>query len=478
MMGLSIGLVSCDSDSSSPERNQVENRETDGDQSGFGDQSGLTYYTDIQPMLNEKCVSCHQQGGIGPFSLESYQQVKALSASIKSAVTSGRMPIWLAESGHQEYVDDPSFSEQELAQLVSWIDAGSPEGNPPADPVTQPDVTFPADLDLSVLPAGQSYLPAQDQKDDYRCFIVELPELAVSPSYITGFHTEPGNKAVAHHLVAYVANQEIVDKLKVMERDEPGAGYQCFTGGLPDRLGDPQVVAEYADGDPDFLQRLEQNHYWLAHWAPGMHGFEFPEGTGVQINDGSALIVQMHYYTGHAKGEADEGTRVKLQLAEKVEKPGFYYPLTNPRWLAAKTNESMVIEPKSSGEFRVTRSLAAIVDYGRQNLGLGPLAKVSAIEVHSANLHMHSFGESGQVYLQKAGSERQTLLSIPEWDLAWQRDFLMVEPKVIADDELSQYQLEVACQFYNPNDEPVYGGYGSDDEMCFNFGFMALRLAP
>lgn len=41
-------------------------------------------------------------------------------------------------------------------------------------------------------------------------------------------------------------------------------------------------------------------------------------------------------------------------------------------------------------------------------------------------------------------------------------------------DRLDATQLEVQCEFANPGAEPVYGGYGSKEEMCYNFSLLAL----
>ena len=35
-----------------------------------------TYAENVAPILNEKCASCHNSGGIGPMSLLSYAEVK------------------------------------------------------------------------------------------------------------------------------------------------------------------------------------------------------------------------------------------------------------------------------------------------------------------------------------------------------------------------------------------------------------------
>jgi len=101
--------------------------------------------------------------------------------------------------------------------------------------------------------------------------------------------------------------------------------------------------------------------------------------------------------------------------------------------------------------------------------------EIQGLEIHSVNLHMHAFGHSGRITLRDHTGRKETLLSVPEWDLRWQRDFTFVEPKVFARDELAGTSLAVECTFRNSTSENVYGGFGSFDEMCFNFAYIAVR---
>jgi hypothetical protein len=89
---------------------------------------------------------------------------------------------------------------------------------------------------------------------------------------------------------------------------------------------------------------------------------------------------------------------------------------------------------------------------------------------------MHAFGTSGKTAVLYENGETETLLSIPRWDIDWQRDFTLAEPKRFDKSQLEQIQLSVDCTFKNHSDDIVYGGYGSDDEMCFNFSYIALDL--
>src|SRR5690242_16408876 len=66
----------------------------------------LGYYEDIKPIVDAKCVGCHVDGGIAPFSLTTFDAVSAAQGSVKAEVASRRMPPWLAAPGCNEYADD------------------------------------------------------------------------------------------------------------------------------------------------------------------------------------------------------------------------------------------------------------------------------------------------------------------------------------------------------------------------------------
>ena len=87
---------------------------------------------------------------------------------------------------------------------------------------------------------------------------------------------------------------------------------------------------------------------------------------------------------------------------------------------------------------------------------------------------MHAFGAAGEASLLHASGEKETLLNIPRWDLDWQRDFLFEQGKIIPREDFKRARLIVECTFDNYTDETVFGGYGSDDEMCFNFSYVSV----
>ena len=97
-----------------------------------GPSASLTFSEDIAPILFENCVGCHHPNGIGPMPLLSYDDVRPYASRIQRKVAAREMPPWHLDKtiGIQEYKNDISLSDFEIGQIVSWVDAGAPEGDP------------------------------------------------------------------------------------------------------------------------------------------------------------------------------------------------------------------------------------------------------------------------------------------------------------------------------------------------------------
>ena len=65
-------------------------------------------------------------------SLISYQDVRPWARSIKQRTLAREMPPWFVDKniGIQHFKDDPSLSDDEIALIGHWVDAGAPRGNP------------------------------------------------------------------------------------------------------------------------------------------------------------------------------------------------------------------------------------------------------------------------------------------------------------------------------------------------------------
>lgn len=97
--------------------------------------SEVTFHKDIEPILQRSCQNCHREGGAGPMPLVTYDQVAPYAGLIEYKTglrdRAGAMPPWYMEKniGIQDYKNDPSLSDAELAAISTWARSGTPKGN-------------------------------------------------------------------------------------------------------------------------------------------------------------------------------------------------------------------------------------------------------------------------------------------------------------------------------------------------------------
>lgn len=439
-----------------------------------------TYYNDVRPILVENCLGCHDGKGAA-WSMRDPEEAFERRRKIVQAIMRRHMPPWLAKGGHQEYVGNPMLEEYVLKVVQKWRDGDYKKGDPKPDPVVTASAAgghgaahsgaFSPHVSLPINP-GSSYLPTPDRVDDYRCFVVDWT--GKEPSFITGFRAVPGNRKLSHHVVIYEVLPEMAARFRELQDAEEGDGYRCFGGALPDRLGRKADRAAYEAKYPDGVRELNRKNFWLAHWAPGMDGHVFPEGTGIPVNPGSAFVVQVHYYNKEAPGERDAGSTLDFMIASEVERPAYHAVVTENDWFDGKSSGTMVVPAGDSASVRTSMGLRDILGEAASITGV-KRDDIEALEVHSVNLHMHGIGHSGTVALERTGAAPDTLLRIPRWDLGWQRDFAFVTPKVFTPEQATDARITLQCTFQNPHQYIVYGGLGSDDEMCMNFSYVAVR---
>ena len=91
-----------------------------------------TFTKDIAPIFQEKCEACHRTDSIAPMSLVTYEEARPWAKSIAARVGTRQMPPWHIDKtiGIQEFKNDRSLTDDELATIVRWVDAGAPQGDP------------------------------------------------------------------------------------------------------------------------------------------------------------------------------------------------------------------------------------------------------------------------------------------------------------------------------------------------------------
>src|ERR1700742_303106 len=87
-----------------------------------------TFTKDIVPIFQEKCQDCHRKNSMAPMSLVTYEETRPWAKSIRQRVATRAMPPWHMDRtvGVQKFLNDRSLSDEQVATIVAWVDAGAP----------------------------------------------------------------------------------------------------------------------------------------------------------------------------------------------------------------------------------------------------------------------------------------------------------------------------------------------------------------
>src|SRR5450432_1765481 len=98
-----------------------------------------TWYQDVAPIVSQHCMSCHQDGGIAPFSLTDYEDAASNAKRMLDQINLGSMPPFDAREEADctprfNCKDDPRLTSQEKTTLQWWLEDGSAAGTKAAIP--------------------------------------------------------------------------------------------------------------------------------------------------------------------------------------------------------------------------------------------------------------------------------------------------------------------------------------------------------
>lgn len=406
------------------------------------DPDAPTFYADVLPVIAAQCQGCHSDGGIGPFDLTDYATASALAPTLSAYTASRTMPPFVADNtgSCNTFADARWLSDDEIELFAAWEAAGAPEGDAT---LARPEPPAPDQLvgnDIVSLMSPPAYAPIADEAggaDDYQCFLVD-PGVGDTARYVTGFEVVPGNPAVTHHLIGFLVNPEastplggnngaLMQSLDDASPDQPG--WNCFGA-----AGNGVLV----EGTP-------------VTWAPGGGAFNFPEGTGIRLDPGYRLVLQLHYNL--AAGDGADQTEVRLSMADTVEREAVN--ALDDRFLATLFNGTNIEIPPGEESF-VWKWQAPIREWDSRISGW------EKVELLGMLPHMHGLGRRMQVTIHQGDTE-QCGIYVDRWDFDWQQAFMYQTPIIVDPSD----QLEIVCDWDSTSkDAPTTPGLGTNNEMC------------
>jgi hypothetical protein len=425
-----------------------------------------TFHEQVAPILNEQCVSCHQEGGIGPFRLDRYEDAREYADAIASAVSARKMPPWGVDNTGdcQTFLGARWLSDAEINTISKWAQAGAPEGtaghlSAPQGPLTS--------LSGNIVEVGmaQPYVPAPSEMgpmDDYRCFLLD-PDLPAD-RYVTGFEVLPGNSALVHHVVVFSVDPEQV--VGMGENGEPLTNAQMLENLQKAEGSRPGWTCFGAAGEGVAPSGIPIT------WAPGTPVTHYPEGTGLSLRRGHQLVMQVHYHLHgghglHTETGGSDQTRVRLELAEHVARPAFAEMPDGFLETAFTPNPASLPPGQEAIPYTWTLSGEAAAQFFQEETGTRP----SRFEIFGIFPHMHGAGRMMSASLV-GGSQEVCMAQVPRWDYRWQQFYFYETPV----SWLPSQDLRVTCTFdTRGRTQPTRPGLGTEDEMCL-FGLYVVPV--
>jgi len=173
-----------------------------------GPSEPLTYYQDVKPLIDAKCVKCHVDGGIAPMDLRTYEAIREYLGRepelMGELVSTHEMPPWPPNNDCATYVGDRSLTQAQIDTIVGWLDGGALEGDPAREGEALADNAGRLSREDLTLSMPVAFTPTLEP-DEYRCFLLPWPAEYTTTRYVTGFRADPAARQVVHHILAYTA---------------------------------------------------------------------------------------------------------------------------------------------------------------------------------------------------------------------------------------------------------------------------------
>ena len=396
--------------------------------------SAVTYSEHVAPLLQVHCENCHRPGGIGPFSLQTYEQAALWADDIREFTSNRQMPPWLPDDEAGDFHNRRVMPDDAIELIRKWVEAGSPEGDRsklPAPRQFSDDWAF-GTPDLIVQPEEAYDVPA-DGKDIYRCFVI--PTDFDSDKFVQSVEVRPGNSRVVHHVIVFL---DTGNRSRQLDASDPGPGYSTSAG------------------FPGFLPAGG-----LGGWAPGNLPRRLRDGVAKVLPSKAKLVVQVHYHPS-GKPERDQ-TQV-----------GLYFNKT-PVTRAVRVLPIMPFGGPLSG-----MRIPANDSNAEVKVSLTLPRDVLALTITP---HMHLLGKDMTVIATLPDGLTKTMIKLRRWDFNWQESYQIREPMNLP----KGTRLDLVAHFDNSADNPsnpnrppknVRWGENTVDEMCIAFlEFVPAELA-
>ncbi len=393
-----------------------------------------TFHRDIQPIITQNCATpCHHPGGVGPFSLLTYEDVAKRAKFIAKVTQIRYMPPFPADRTFQHYANERGLSDKEIDLIQAWVKGGVPVGSKQLNRAGVPissgsssstGLAFqlanapPTAPDL-VLRMTASYAIKGDGREDFRYF--HIPTNLKEDVWIQAIEFVPGNRKLLHHSRLMVDTTGTMAGIDGMAEDDPNVSS---------------------------FQKTPLADEFLYGWVPGNDRVTFPAGTAKRLRAGSNLIVNIHYAPS-GKADTDQ-SEIRLYYAKTpIKREVKTLTITENNI----SNQPFLIPANEKKTFFVQ---------------FGPFPE--AIQLLSVMPHMHWLGKTVKAFAVTPDGDAVNLIKIDDWDYKWQMTYTFQQPLTLLKGSVLIAEASYDNTAGNPLNQnhppkPITYGWNSTNEM-------------
>lgn len=245
----------------------------------------VTFSKDVAPIFQAHCQTCHHVGTVAPMSLVSYEEARPWARAIKQRVSAREMPPWFIDRniGVQHFNNDESLTDEQIATIVKWVDAGAPQGNP-------------ADM-----PAPRKFADDQTWQVGKPDMIITLPKDVVVKAHGADWWpdilVDPG-----------LTEDRYVQAIQII----PTKGYNVVHHIRTSIVESNAGTRHSGQLDGNVQLEVGEQGVFLNEYAIGKGADVFPDGTGRLIKAGTKINFQFHLHSNGAETPTNVALGLKL----------------------------------------------------------------------------------------------------------------------------------------------------------------------
>jgi hypothetical protein len=443
--------------------------------------SSPTFNGDIAPIFYSKCVTCHRPGEVAPMSLITYQDARPWAHAIKTRVSNREMPPWFADPRFShELANNNSLTDAQIDTIVSWVDAGAPQGSgalPPPPAFIEGWHHFNNRPPDAILEMPTTFdVPAEGKVP---VFTLWSPNPFTEDKFIEAVELRPGAVGAVHHSDVTARSLPAGTALARGRAWKDGPSVD-FVPVYPDGrsynelAGTSDLVGGESPGDAASRRSLLEREAFrttddnrLLFYVPGGGFQEFPPGAVKRISAGNAIAWGLHY-TPTGEPEKDRH-RLGLWFARTphnheviTKRIGEAHIIEGREFVAGTDGSDFPTIPPFAGDWKIT----AITPFEDD------------VTLYGLWPHMHLRGKDMTFIATYPDGREEVLLHVPKYDFQWQLQYELARPVHLPAGStikaIGHYDNSATNRHNPAPDKPVYWSEQSSDEM-FN-GWMELSV--